>query len=85
MVFCGGIGENAAVIRERICDDLAFLGIEINRDANAQNAVEIGSGATRTLVIPTDEERVIARAVSAALGSAGHPSVGAASVLIPGG
>lgn len=65
LVFCGGIGENAAVIRERVVEKLAFLGLEIDRDANAQNAIKIGAGSADVLVIPTDEERVIARALVA--------------------
>ncbi len=67
LIFCGGIGENAAPIRQRIVKGLEFLGIEINAEANANRETEIGTGPTRVLVIPTDEERVIARAVHAAL------------------
>jgi acetate kinase len=63
LVFCGGIGENAAEIRTRIVQNLGFLGLEIDRSANAKNDVAINSGATPILVIPTDEERVLARAV----------------------
>ena len=33
LVFAGGIGENAPLIRERICDGLGFLGIELNQSA----------------------------------------------------
>lgn len=65
LVFCGGIGENSARIREEVCQNLAFLGIALDPEANAVNAESIGSGATRVMVIPTDEERIIARAVSA--------------------
>ncbi|WP_158971769.1 acetate/propionate family kinase [Chachezhania sediminis] len=67
LVFCGGIGEHAAPIREKVTDGLHFLGLEINLSANAANAVDIGTGAAKVLVIPTDEERVIARSVAAAL------------------
>ena len=63
LVFCGGIGENAAEIRSRIVENLSFLGLEINRTANANNDTVINSGVTPILVIPTDEERVLARAV----------------------
>ncbi len=38
LVFAGGIGENAPVIRARICENLAFLGIEIEAEQNANNA-----------------------------------------------
>ena len=64
LVFCGGIGENAGPIRERISDGLEFLGIDIDPSLNSSNAVDIGTGRARVLVIPTDEERVIARAVN---------------------
>jgi acetate kinase len=65
LVFAGGIGENAPLIRGRICDGLGFLGIELDRKRNLQNAPLISSGACRVKVrvIRTDEERMIARSV----------------------
>ncbi|SFU21758.1 acetate/propionate family kinase [Sedimentitalea nanhaiensis] len=65
LVFCGGVGENAAPIRRRIGQEMAYLGIEIHAERNEQNALHIGLGPTSVMVIPTDEERVIARAVRA--------------------
>ena len=62
LVFCGGIGENAGTIRQRIVDGLAYLGLVLNA-AETQGSREVGCGPARILVIPTDEERVIARAV----------------------
>jgi len=61
-VFTGGIGENAAVIRERVCRDLGWLGIELDDAANMQQGPRISTAASRVtaLVIPTDEERMIA-------------------------
>ena len=44
LVFAGGIGENAPLIRERICDGLGFLGIELNQKRNAKNAPLISTG-----------------------------------------
>lgn len=67
LVFCGGIGENASVIRARIVQGLAYLGIVIDPEKDVTGARDIGQGKTRVLVIATDEERVIARAVHAAL------------------
>jgi len=67
LVFCGGIGENAAPIRAMVLKDLEYLGLEIDEYANKQNQTNIGLGKTRALVIPTDEERVIARGVANAL------------------
>jgi len=63
LVFCGGIGENASEIRQRIGEGLEFLGVEIDPTLNLRNAGDIGSAKTRVMVIPTDEERIIARAV----------------------
>ncbi|MEO0914143.1 MAG: acetate/propionate family kinase [Pseudomonadota bacterium] len=72
LVFCGGIGENAADIRARITDPLGFLGVVIDADANARNALEIGAGPVPVMAIPTDEERVIARACTKALSGPPH-------------
>jgi acetate kinase len=70
LVFAGGIGENAAPVRKRICDGLEFLGIEINEDANSRQAQSISaeSGSVAVRVIRTDEESVIAAASIRLLG-----------------
>lgn len=70
LVFCGGIGENSRLIRARICERLGWMGIEVNHAANAANARVISSDLARTtvLVLPTNEELVIARAARAAVG-----------------
>lgn len=70
LVFCGGIGENAVAIRERALSGMEFLGLELDAAANRAGGPLISRGSTPALVIPTDEERVIARAVAAALGQA---------------
>lgn len=67
LVFCGGIGENSDIIRARAVENLAFLGIELDVADNQENAWNIGVGSVPVLVIPTDEERVIARALMAHL------------------
>jgi len=69
MVFAGGIGENAPVIRERICDGLGFLGIALSAERNAMNAGLISSNAGRVKirVIRTDEDLMIARSVTRVL------------------
>lgn len=67
VVFTGGIGENAAEIRARVLDGMEFLGLSVDDTANAADGPRIGTGPVEVLVIPTDEERVIARAVSRAL------------------
>lgn len=65
LVFAGGIGENAPVVRARICAGLEFLGVRLNPITNEQSAGMISSVSSRVQVrvIPTDEEIVIARAV----------------------
>jgi acetate kinase len=70
LVFAGGIGENAALVRARICDGLGFLGIELNTARNAENVGVISTDASRVAVrvIRTDEEQMIARSVCRALG-----------------
>lgn len=67
LVFCGGIGENSGVIRSKVCDGMEWLGIDLDEALNTENARDIGIGETRVMVIPTDEERVIARAVTGCL------------------
>ncbi len=69
LVFAGGIGENAPVIRARICEGLGFLGIELDRARNEGSEPVISSEASRVdvRVIPTDEEVMIARTVSGVL------------------
>jgi acetate kinase len=64
LVFSGGIGEHAPVIRARIGDGLGFLGLRIDPDRNAENAPIISPPDARvvTRVIATDEELMIARA-----------------------
>jgi acetate kinase len=62
LVFAGGIGENAAPVRQRICDGLGYLGIDIDQSANDRHAQRISSksGSVAVRVIRTDEESVIA-------------------------
>jgi acetate kinase len=61
-VFTGGIGENASEVRARICRKLAWLGVELDAEANRSNAQTISAAGSRVrvCVIPTDEESVIA-------------------------
>ena len=63
LVFTGGIGEKAAEIRHRVCARLGWLGVAIDETANEANAVNIGrvGNAADVLVIPTDEEWMIAQ------------------------
>lgn len=66
IVFTAGVGENCGFVRTKVCKDLAFLGVEIDEEKNAQRAASVlditKEGAkTKVLVIPTNEELVIAR------------------------
>jgi len=74
LVFTGGIGENAPLIRERICQGLGFLGIELNTLRNARNAGVISAESCRVIVrvICTDEEQMIAKSVSSLFGPTGQ-------------
>jgi len=65
LVFAGGIGENAALIRKRICAGLGFLDIELDQKRNAKNAslISTDGGRVAVRVIRTDEEIMIARSV----------------------
>jgi acetate kinase len=70
LVFAGGIGENAPLVRARICEGLGFLGIALHESRNAETADVISTDASRVAVrvIRTDEEQMIARSVCRALG-----------------
>jgi acetate kinase len=70
LVFAGGIGENAPTVRTRICDGLGFLGIELDEKQNATNegVISAKTSGIPVRVIPTDEERMIARMVCGVLG-----------------
>ena len=70
LVFSGGIGENAPMVRARICDGLGFLGVEIEEKRNAANEGVISADAGRVAVrvMHTDEEWMIAKTVCRVLG-----------------
>jgi acetate kinase len=61
-IFTGGIGENAYEVREEVCRDLEFLGIEIDEERNKSKSNIISSDSSRVKVlrIATNEELVIA-------------------------
>ena len=65
LVFAGGIGENAPVIRARICAGLDFLGIKLDQASNERSepVISIGESRVTVRVIPTDEEAMIAKTV----------------------
>ncbi|NLW17669.1 MAG: acetate kinase [Firmicutes bacterium] len=65
IVFTAGLGENSASMREKICNGLEFLGVKIDAEKNNTRGREIDFSAAdakvRTLLIPTNEELMIAR------------------------
>ena len=70
LVFAGGIGENAPLIRTRICEGLEFLGLALDASHNAANEEVISADASRIVVrvVRTNEESMIARSVCIVLG-----------------
>jgi acetate kinase len=69
VVFTAGIGENAGIIRERVCRDAAWLGVELDPAANAKGGPRISAATSRVSawVVPTNEELMIARRTQALL------------------
>jgi len=70
LVFTGGIGENSAQIRERVCRDAAWLGVIVDEAANRNGGPRISTptGPTTAWVLPTNEELMIARHTRRVLG-----------------
>ncbi|MCF6134407.1 acetate kinase [Thermoactinomyces vulgaris] len=70
ILFTAGVGENAALIRERVCEGLTFLGVELDPALNAERSKKERRISTQrskvdVLVIPTNEELMIARETQA--------------------
>jgi acetate kinase len=65
LVFTAGIGEHAAPVRAAVCEHLAWLGLALDTAANERHGPRISARdcAVSAWVIPTDEERMIARHV----------------------
>jgi acetate kinase len=70
LVFTAGIGENSAEIRRRLCESSAWLGVDVDQDANARKGPRISRTGSRASawVIPTNEELMIARHTGVLLG-----------------
>jgi acetate kinase len=73
LAFGGGIGENAAAVRRRICEDFEWLGLELDERANlspddGDRLISSASSAVAVHVIPVREERAIARQACECLG-----------------
>lgn len=63
LIFTAGIGENSAIIREKICENLTFFGIQLDQSQNQQNNMRISTNASKVevLVVETNEELMIVR------------------------
>lgn len=65
IIFTGGIGENAPEVRERVCKDMEYFGIEIDSEANTKRGVltriSTPKSKVQVWVVPTNEELLIAR------------------------
>lgn len=65
IIFTAGIGENDPIVREKVCKDMEFLGIEMDQELNDQKGSErmisTNDSKVRVWIIPTDEELMIAR------------------------
>src|SRR5262250_946236 len=71
LVFTGGIGENAAAIRARVCRDAAWLGVALDEAANERGGPRISADGARVaaFTIPTNEELMIARHTRRVIGA----------------
>jgi acetate kinase len=70
IVFTGGVGENQTGLRADVCEPLKFMGIEINKELNAktrgtETVISTPESKVKVVVVPTDEELVIARDTNA--------------------
>ena len=67
IVFTGGIGENTTDLREDVCSNLTYLGIEIDKEYNAtlvkgaEGEISTANFKVKVFVLPTNEELAIAR------------------------
>ena len=65
IAFTAGIGENVCIVREKVCAYLGYLGVELNKEANAIRGEEITistpDSKVKVMVVPTNEELAIAR------------------------
>lgn len=66
IVFTGGVGENQTGVRENVCAPLGFMGIELDKELNAkirgtETVISTSASKVKVVVIPTDEELMIAR------------------------
>ena len=63
LIFTGGVGENSASIRQRVCHQLGWLGVTIDIEANSadKELISLSTSAVKLYVLKTNEEQVIAQ------------------------
>ena len=66
IVFTGGVGENQAGLRAKVCAPLGFMGVDINQEVNSvtrgtETVISSETSKVKVVVVPTDEELMIAR------------------------
>ena len=65
MAFTAGVGENDALARKLICENLAYLGVKIDEEANnvrgEERVISAADSKVKVMLIPTNEELAIAR------------------------
>ena len=69
--FTAGLGENSGMIREKVCNYLGYLGVELDEEANQKRGVDLvvstADSKVKVLMVPTNEELAIARETVALL------------------
>lgn len=67
LIFTGGIGQNSPEVREKICENLGWIGLDLDQERNAnlvggrEGQISTETSRLAAYVIPTDEELLIAR------------------------
>jgi acetate kinase len=74
LLFTGGVGENAAYLRERVCAKLSYLGVKLDPELNAirsgeDRIISTPDSRVKVMIIPTNEELMIARKTYSLLGA----------------
>jgi acetate kinase len=85
LVFTGGIGKNDPVTRRDVMAGCAWLGAELDEASNtgSEGRIDSASSKLRVWVIPTDEEKTIARHTASLLGTSSSTEAGAEKVEVP--
>ena len=73
IAFTAGVGENSPELREAICEQLSYLGVTLDKEANRSRGKEVEisgkDSKVKVVVIPTDEELVIAQDTAMIVGN----------------